>query len=112
MHRIVAAAWLGRELAPGECIHHINGDRTDARPGNLRLYASNGEHMRHHRRVWSEAMDETLIAMNRDGSTAQDVADALGVPKFSVDNRRRRLVRYGLVPGRSRGTIQEGEIRI
>ena len=45
-HRIVMEGELGRPLKRDEVVDHINGDTSDNRPENLRLFATNGEHLR------------------------------------------------------------------
>ena len=45
-HRIVMHNQLGRALVKGEVVDHIDGDVTNNDPSNLRVFASNAEHLR------------------------------------------------------------------
>lgn len=45
-HRLVMEQVLGRPLTRAEVVHHINGERADNRPENLRLYPTHAEHIR------------------------------------------------------------------
>jgi hypothetical protein len=45
-HRIVAHDMLGRPLHPGEVVDHIDGNKRNNDPSNLRAFPSNAEHLR------------------------------------------------------------------
>jgi hypothetical protein len=46
-YRLIAAEKIGRPLAANEIVHHINGDHSDNRPGNLSVMTQ-GDHFRLH----------------------------------------------------------------
>ena len=49
IHRTVAARLLGRELQPGEVVHHKDGNKQNNNPKNLMVFQSQAEHARWHR---------------------------------------------------------------
>lgn len=48
-HRLVAEGVLGRLLETREVVHHIDGDKANNDPSNLRVFPSQADHVRHHR---------------------------------------------------------------
>lgn len=48
-HILVAERTLGRFLVSGEVVHHIDGNKLNNHPDNLRVFASQAEHIRFHR---------------------------------------------------------------
>jgi hypothetical protein len=46
-HRLAMSQSLGRPLAPGEVVHHIDGNPENNELSNLMVFAKNSEHLRH-----------------------------------------------------------------
>jgi len=90
-HRFVMAQHIGRDLRPGEIVHHINGDRRDNRIENL-VITTNSAHIVEHRRP---SFDVKLAKRLRAGGyTWANIAAKLGAGKSAV---RRRVL--GLTKG-------------
>lgn len=56
-HRIKLALSIGRPLAAGEIVHHINGKRSDNRISNLELYKSRHTHGADHKKLLKMVAD-------------------------------------------------------
>jgi hypothetical protein len=50
-HHLIMEKMLGRYLYPEEVVHHCNGDITDNRVYNLRLFSSQSEHIAYHNKL-------------------------------------------------------------
>jgi len=47
-HRVIAEAMLERALAPGEVVHHTDGNKRNNDPCNLEVLPSQSEHCKRH----------------------------------------------------------------
>lgn len=81
-HRLVAEHLLGRFLTGLEVVHHEDRSTSSNLPGNLWLFPSQSEHMRHHKRSekrYDAALGEILRPMAADPTVSQEAAaEALG----------------------------------
>lgn len=59
LHRMRMQDKLGRELLPGEVVHHIDGDIYNNSPANLAVFASEREHLDHHAETGVERCKES-----------------------------------------------------
>ncbi|MFC7704853.1 HNH endonuclease [Plastorhodobacter daqingensis] len=64
-HRVVAEKMIGRPLAPGECVHHLNGCKTDNRPENLEVLGTGAHTLLH----WQEGGKEAFQQPDRPNAT-------------------------------------------
>lgn len=59
-HRVVAEACLGRKLEKGEIVHHIDGNKQNNHPKNLRVM-NNSDHRKAHLRGYADKLESNII---------------------------------------------------
>ena len=109
-HREVAASLLGRELIPGEEVHHIDEDKRNNNSENLMVFKSREDHIRFH--VLSAAAKEVLL--QEDGSyicRAKPSRVCLECDKsfIPVSNRRERPRKFcsSVCASRNKSIVKE-----
>lgn len=65
--RLIMSQMIGRPLTKDERVHHIDGDKTNDSPSNLRLFENESQHQRfHHRERRSDRLLRRLVNLPKD----------------------------------------------
>lgn len=66
-HRVVAESILGRPLAPGEVVHHEDGNKRNNDPRNIFVFRSQSEHAAYHAKLRQFIKDLKQIELEEGG---------------------------------------------
>jgi len=92
-HRVIVEQKLGRQLGPGEVVHHIDFDPLNNDPANLTVLSRTEHflvHMTQPVEPWPEEEIEQAVALYQSGMTIDEVALALGRSYYAT---RRKLLK-------------------
>lgn len=101
-HRLIMEEKLGRYLLPTEVVDHIDGLTLHNSPDNLRIFASNGEHLRATRA--GKKPNWSVLGLCRMTSTrvqleASEPVDMSRLRKEQGDSRLQQILRLALQLG-------------
>ena len=85
-HIAIAERELGRELLDNEVVHHIDGDKTNNHPNNLKVFSSNNDHVREH---WRDC--GVRYKCNGKMLTLPELVEISGLPYHRIYQRIHKL---------------------
>jgi len=85
-HRLVAEAKTSRRLAPGEIVHHVDGNKQNNDPANIEVLPS----IAHHRHEHGSGATRSPGEQNNDVQCACGCGSTF--PRFDASGRPRRFV--------------------
>ncbi len=114
-HRLVMEQVIGRYLLPDEVVTHLDGNKANNNPANLKLYASNSAHKVDQLRGNSHALGDTGNP-RRSHRTMRGPDEILAALRLLAESLERPIRRADLVPpwpshkavGRAFGSWQQG----
>lgn len=100
-HRLVAQEKMGRALAEGEVIHHIDGNKQNNDPSNLIIVSTHSEHMHLHE-PWNKQDRELASCQCGCGGT---VTRKVGEDRRYLTGHNRRGKKYPRISAATREAV-------